>query len=272
VLLAGGDKISPTDTGVSGAELYDPASGLFAAGPTLKDVRWKHTATRLTDGRVLLAGGQKWVGDGEYVFVATAEVYDPATGETTPTGSLLTARARAMAVLLPSGRVLVTGGFNENGNQASAELYDPETGLFTATGSMSIGRSQATATMLENGSVLVVGDVLGSETAELYDPAAGSFALTGSLSPPRAYHAAQRLTNDKVLIVGGYYAAEYENPKTAQIYDPVTGKFTDTAALAEGRNNPSATLLADGRVLVAGGMVGSSSAELFDPGDLGIDD
>src|SRR4051794_6819090 len=46
----------------------------------------------------------------------------------TNTGSLTTGRYAHTATLLPSGKVLVAGGWNDSTSFASAELYDPATG------------------------------------------------------------------------------------------------------------------------------------------------
>jgi N-acetylneuraminic acid mutarotase len=76
-----------------------------------------HTATLLTDGRVLIAGGY----NGEYL--ATAEVYDPASN-TWRTISMASPRSNHTATLLQDGRVLVTGGSNSR-NLTTAEVYTP---------------------------------------------------------------------------------------------------------------------------------------------------
>jgi hypothetical protein len=97
----------------------------------------------LPNGKVLVAG----LSSGS--DPASAELYDPATGLFSPTGSLSTARYIPTATLLLDGKVLVAGGLNfVSGYLASAELYDPATGLFSSTGSMSTARVSHTATLL----------------------------------------------------------------------------------------------------------------------------
>src|SRR5438874_643195 len=90
------------------------------------------------------------------------------------TGSLGAARNEHTATLLPSGKVLVAGGFNGS-YLTSAELYDPSTGSWSATGSLGTAREFHTATLLPNGKVLVAGGYNGSfpTSAELYDPSTG---------------------------------------------------------------------------------------------------
>ena len=120
----------------------------------MSDFRDRHTATLLQDGRVLVVGGG---GEG-YASRTSVELYDPATGTFSRTGSLKTGRWLHTATLLSDGRVLIAGGRSPNDSTyASAELYDPRTGKFTSTGSMKASRQQHTATLLPDGRVLIAG-------------------------------------------------------------------------------------------------------------------
>jgi hypothetical protein len=107
---------------------------------------------------VLIAGGESPTGKN----LQSAELYDPAAGTFTATGSMSVARQYPTATLLPnSSMVLIAGG-----GTASAELFDPAAGIFAVTGTMWVARSGHTATLLANGTVLIAGG--GSASAELY--------------------------------------------------------------------------------------------------------
>ena len=115
------------------------------------------TATPLADGRVLIAGGV----DCSNTLLDTAEIYDPSTGQSTPTGKLVAAQASNTATLLPDGRVLLVGG----NPSVVTQIYDPSTGSFTFGPHLISPRSLPTATLLPDGSVLIVGD---GDDAEIY--------------------------------------------------------------------------------------------------------
>ena len=77
-----------------------------------------------------------------------------------PTGDMSQARAGAAATLLWDGRVLVTGGLDQNGvATASVERYGPAAGSFLGTPSMQMARANHTSTLLPDGRVLVAGGV-----------------------------------------------------------------------------------------------------------------
>ncbi len=125
VLVAGGVDVAGND--VEGAELYipdpvDPLAGTWSKTGNLITPRSYHSATLLSDGRVLVAGG---VNDSKNLgVIATTEIYDPSTGLWTATGSMTMPRYSHTATLLNNGKVLVAGGFNGLVLN-TAEIYDP---------------------------------------------------------------------------------------------------------------------------------------------------
>ena len=166
------------------------AVSLSNANPLLT-ARGSQTATLLTNGKLLVAGGQTNGGFSS----AAAELYDPATGIWTSAGSMNAERAHHTATILPNGKILVAGGNSSaNGPLASAELYDPVTGTWTLTGTMISRRSSHTATLLPNGQVLVVGGKRdhnkASSDAELYEPGTGTWTATSPMNKDRATHTA----------------------------------------------------------------------------------
>jgi hypothetical protein len=274
------------------AELYDPAKGLFSPTGSLSVGRAAYSTTLLPDGRVLVAGGGDCATATDNGTWASAEIYDPATGEFTTTGPMTAPRQGHTATLLQDGRVLITGGFTGPQPGAaravtlasirladtcrstfldSAEIYDPATGRFTAIRSMGTLRGGHTATMLNDGRVLLLGGACAVDNPppQIYDPASGGFTATGSMKASRSGFTATRLLDGSVLIVGG---GATSGDRSAEIYDPRSGTFHTAGLMLESRDVQTATLLADGRVFVAGGTSWDgfqwqplSSTELYDP-------
>jgi len=280
-LLNDGDVLVTGDGDT--AELFNPASGTFTltSGNTAT-ARLGPTATLLQDGTVLVTGG----GDNAGNALASSEIYNPANGLFTSTGSMGTARVGHTVNLLRDGTVLVTGGADSTGNAlASAEIYDPASKTFSPTGPLVSGaRRGHTANLLQDGTVLVTGgaDNNGNflATSEIFDPSTGRFTATGSLGTPRWGHTATLLNSGAVLVAGGQDSAGVPMA-SAELFDPATGFFTPTAgSMWDQHSQHTATLQNDGTVLIAGGLhtatvhcdlisctkiVSSPIAEVFDP-------
>jgi Kelch motif len=173
--------------GNASGELYDPSMGMFTATGPLSTSRDFATATLLPNGKVLVAGGFTFVGNNPVPF-SSAELYDPATGMFTLTGSMATARFGHTAILLPNGKVLIAGGTDGVSNTYSAaEVYDPTTGVFSPAGSMAVPRGQFTATLLPSGTVLTVGGS-GDTTADLFGPGPSSSLPTYNCNLESSLH------------------------------------------------------------------------------------
>ncbi len=212
VLIVGGVGPKSDEDFLASAEIYDPTTGKFTATGSMHTAREDATATLLADGRVLIAGGDQGVcGACGYInILASAEIYDPATGRFSAIGSMTTARTWHTATALADGRVLISGGFGSKSPAlASAEIYDPKSGAFSAAGSMTTPRRSHTATRLQDGRVLIVGGFAEGafppdlNSAEIYDPATATFSPAGSMHALRFEHSATLLADGRVLIAGG---------------------------------------------------------------------
>ena len=254
-----------------------PPAGMWVATAAMSTARYAHTATRLPDGRVLVAGGISGDGASGDHAVASAEIYDPALRTWSSTDPMSTARGHATATLLPDGRVLVTGGHDRDYiGLASAEIYDPARGTWSLTGTMSRPRYAHTATLLADGRLLVAGGFVyryegyENSTAEIYDPARGTWSVTGDMSQSRASHTGTLLTDGRVIVTGGtawqyfyyddsWYWYDFGPIASVEIYDPAAGTWSVAADMPAPREEHTATLLRDGRLLV-------DSAAIYDPG------
>ena len=163
VVLNNGRVLAVGGVGATGAiasaEIYDPRTGIWTPTGSMSTGRNDPAVVVLKDGRVLAAGGG--MGDESLPRQATAEIFDPHTGEWTSTGSMTEPRSEVeyASVLLPDGRVLVPGGYTAPHTPvSSSDLYDPRTGTWTASGSMSVVRAGHSSIVLRgNRGVLVMG-------------------------------------------------------------------------------------------------------------------
>jgi hypothetical protein len=249
------EKESSTESATLPTDSSSPDASCLSPALTMNAERAAHSATRLPDGKVLIAGGFREEGTTE-VAIASAEIFDPATNSFAATNDMNEPRNGHTATLLSNGKVLLAGGWNQEGRTATAELYDPQTGTFEYTGSLMAPRQGLTATLLKNGKVLIAGGDSSRDnpqlTAELYDPTTGIFIPAGNLRGGRFGHTATLLTDGRVLFIGGTSGAD-NILASSEIYDPETGQFTSTSHTNMVRYKHTAVLLGDGNVLIAGG-------------------
>lgn len=201
---------------LSSAELYNPVTQTFTPTGKLNTPRFRHTATLLNDGTVLITGGASQMGAkaGDNPALNTAEIYNPKTGKFTLTKGTMSAYREAHAAsLLQDGTVLLTGGQDNHFLvENTAETYNPATGTFTSTssscagapppaGCMTASRDFHVAVTLDDGRVLVAGGVNSAfnalASAELYNPGTKTFTPTGNLSSPRDSAAASLIYSSR---------------------------------------------------------------------------
>jgi len=266
--------------------------------PAVLDPRWtttgqmavaraEHTATLLSNGKVLVAGGRSTSGT---AGLNDAEVYDRTTGTWSSAGTFVVASGTTATRRLhtttqlgttsntnTSGRVLVAGGIHNSTTVTSTSLYNVTANTWTAGPTMAgttpanaIARHEHTATLLASGNVAIIGGTFTTtalNTAAIYNPGGtgtGSWSLpVNTMSSARRGHTATLLVvpgnatlNNKVLVVGGSSGSSSVN--TAQVFDGVN-TWTLAGTLAATREGHTATALANGNVLIAGGKTVSGS-------------
>jgi len=235
------------------------ASGSWSITGSLHTPRVAPMAVTLSNGEVLIAGGL----DNNNHAIASAELYDPTSGQWLQAAKMSAARVQATMTLLHNKEVLVAGGETATGLTASAEVYNPSAHRWSLTGSMMTPRANHTATLLSDGRVLVAGGLSsdsgsGIVSAEIYDPSSRKWSLTGSMSTARESHSATLLVTGKVLVSGGNVNILDGPTGSAEVYDTRTGKWSTTGRMMTSRSSHISVTLADGTAIVSGGDYGNS--------------
>jgi hypothetical protein len=262
----------------------NPGPGTCVPTGSMSAGRSAFGITPLPDGRVLVASS------------GTADVYDPATGGFTPTGSPITYPGSLTFFTgndnalfpLPDGTVLGIGANPNCQPSASAEIYDPATNTWSATGSLTHAREFPIAAGLANGQVLVMGgydDVPSCghpagaplTSAEIYDPVAKTFTATGNMATPRAAGGQVATLLDGRVFVGIGEEGVGAFNGTAEVYTPPAadggaggGTFLLVGPVPTTNDYGYGFTLPGGKVL-AGGIDGTGgSTALFDPSTNGF--
>jgi hypothetical protein len=257
--LGGGGLVDASIPPVASTSLTPIGLAAPVSDVQLNRARRGHTATLLTDGKVLIVGGEN--SDG---LVTPAEIFDPATETFAVSGNLNTRRADHTATRLSDGRVLVAGGRGDLGSLNSTEIFDPTSGAFTSGPNLNSARSGQSATTLGDGRVVFGGgDPAG--TVEIYDPQANTCTGVGAnLTAPRTMHSAALLNDGNILIVGGS-AADGSDVLTAEILNVSTPSVSAVGnQTADGHVRATLRVLPDGKVQIIGSS-DHEDMEIYDP-------
>jgi hypothetical protein len=233
--------------------------------------RYRHTATLLPDGTVLVTGGVT-VTDSQ--MTASAEIYDPRKGTWSSAGSMAEARFGHRALLLRTGLVLVAGGDSaptpSQDPHDSAEVFDPAQRSWREAAPMPTSRTQFVFVLLPDGRVAAAGGMQfpgGYPTAvtavDLYDPGSGRWTPGPPLQSQRGLAAGVVLADGSLLVVGGTSWNQVRVESTAELWRPDRpAQMIESPDLR--RVGSTATLLRTGQVLVVGGVRAGTSGQLYD--------
>ncbi len=274
LLIAGG--VNETGVAQDSAQILATSRGSAVrnTGNNMTTFRSSHTATLLTNGCVLAAGGNIEDDNVGPTATASANIYNPATNLWTAPGAMGVARFNHTATLLNTGDVLICGGQDDAGNAlSSCEIYRPTSctaGDFTTVVAPSLlsARYNHTALLLKDGRVWFAGgeNLPASlpatdgyqSTTERYDPDTNKFQNAAPLREARAHHTATLMGDGKALVVGGFNGRNvFANTgilESAEIYDPTSNSVTPAGAMSTRRQSHAAVLSANGKVIVYNGL------------------
>jgi hypothetical protein len=206
LVMAGSPQSGGPPTPDDRVEISDPRTNRWEQAATHEYTGGSHTATLLTGGQVLIAGGN-----------ADPAIYDPEGDTWQPAGHLTADRWESQAVRLQDGRVLLIGGWSpyEDRPIDSVEIYDPASNSWRQVAPLAQARYRHTVTLLPDGRVPVSGGgrlhdshrydpgaILSN--VELYDPTSDTWSALPPLQQARAMHPATLLSDGRVFVAGGY--------------------------------------------------------------------
>jgi hypothetical protein len=280
----GGTDGAPFDAGDAGAcSAPDAGPTTFSCPGSLAVGRIAPAAGPLPGGTVLVAGG--WNATGNALL--SAEIFDPATGQSTPTGPMAHDLWGGWGSVMPSaggGKLLAAGGIDSTGALvATAEIYDPVSGDFTPAGTMPTPVISLFPITLGDGSTLYIGgwnsvvvapptpgwqyNGSGTGVVQRYTPG-GSFATTGPLAENRLNGCDVLLPSGKVLTIGGATGPSSFETNIEQ-YDPTGGAWTTVGTLSTPSCAFAFALPGTTKVLMTG-TGGSPDAQLLDTGTFAV--
>ena len=229
--------------------------------------RRRHKAALLSEGRVLIVGGED---DPRAPDHSTIEIFDVDSGSSRIVKNLPDYVQDFTLTRAPLCFLIVGGQDRKRRALATIYSYEPETDGFGTRDPLTHPRYDHTATLLDNGRVVVAGgfgpDSRSCATVEILNDNGAFPADAPSMSRPRALHCAAALEGGRLLVTGGAGGSSIEDE--AEIFDYRANQWFPGGRLAESRNNHVMVELKPAVFLLAGGYAGRGvlrSAEIFVP-------
>jgi len=219
----------------------------------LNDARWGHNAHVLSNGKVLVMGGDNCDLQNPIVY-SSAELYDPITKTWSYTNSMKCSHDYFSSVILNNGNVMVIAGMDNNGDVIpTCEIYDVLTSTWKIVSPLQTARENHASVCLQDGRVLVAGGNV-EQSCELYDPYSNKWTFTGKMNILHGSGMSlTMLDNGSIIAIGGSTALDI-----AEIYDPNTEKWTLLSSKLNSKYYYHSVIrLTDGRLLIAGTQTSS---------------
>lgn len=267
-----------TPAGAEQCTVVASLDGRGLAYPVLVDPAWVgtgntkrshafHKMLKLTAGadagKVLLLGG---TGSGP----TDTELFDATTMTWAVSSALPDGLGQGTnAAVLPSGVVLIAGGFpTTSGTAAKSNSYvrSVTTGTWSSAATMAVGRAwfSMVPTNIDGKDVVFVAGGVSStstsakplKTAEYYEPTTDSWFTAASMSAERSHAGYTALSDGRVMVVGGHgldaggYVTEI---KSVESYSPSTKTWTTGSSLGTERSDGAVLALPGGKAIITGG-------------------
>jgi len=259
VLVAGGEAAADPFLPLESCEIFDPSPSVFGFTPaaSMNFPRSFPSATLLPDGRVLVTGGQSLDADGNFIFRADAEIYDPEADVWTLVADRMErGRTTHFGARTPAGDVVLIGGTT---GSPSATLFRTATETFSGQlGSPYYEHFYGAATLLNDGRPFVAGG-LDTRGLTIWDPQFGFLGAVNQMASERTFATATSFADGRVVIVGGMDLSAFPPliHDTMDLFFPIgsTGKFFPiTTKLPLPTTHHAAALGPAGNLWITGGL------------------
>lgn len=188
---------------------------------------------------------------------------------TVPVGNMILGVSEARSVVLPDGRVVISGGDHANGGVTNIQVYSPASQTFSEGADLIDRRFVHSLTITSNGDLIAAGGFNTEgrflSTAEQINLTTHSTTSLHAMCTPRDNQSAIAVSGNRIVFAGGDNDLESGYVSTIEIYDPHGGSGSCVLHLLQGRVHEASIGMPNDKVLVFGGLAvvnGDSTAFL----------